>query len=229
MRRIVQIRIILIVLSGLYFTSNVVSQNLSGKERRDIATQAINDLEGGTLILRLKSKHNKITKIKEILADPDIQESARIKLNKELRSTIDERDRFNISLTNAFEEYYSFSNIYYIYDTASISLKNGQRSGIFLNKNLELDSQTKIPEGKFFVIKVGTTDSSSTTGVEALVLMDQHFKDLQSPFPYYVRINSIGRLFTRIFNHRNLVRKDSRLIVQKLEKNLRRYAMENKS
>ncbi|MFT5166277.1 MAG: hypothetical protein ACI8P3_001508 [Saprospiraceae bacterium] len=226
MRRIVQIKIILVALSGLWFTTHAMSQDLSGKERKAIATQAIKDLAGGTLILRLKSKHNKITKLEELLATPDIKASTRTKLSEDLESTIDERNRFNRSLTYAFEEYYSFSNIYYIYDTASVSLINGQRSGIFLNEDLELDLTIEIPEGIFFVLKVGTTDSASTTGVEALVMMDRNLKDLAAPFPYYVRVNSIGRLFTRIFNHKKLVKKDSKKIVQKLESNLQRYNTE---
>ncbi len=205
----------------LSFKTN--AQELSRIERRAIAAQAITDLKDGVLVLRLKSKKNKITKIEELMASPRVSENEKNKLRRELERTIDERNRDNLSLTFAFDKNYKFSDIYYIYDTASVSLKNGQRSGIFLNKNLELDASISIPEGKFFVIRTGTTDNSVTTGVEALVIMDQNFKDLTRPFPYYVRVNSIGRLFTRIFNHRNLVKKDSNDIVLKLEKNLRKY------
>lgn len=200
------------------------AQELTKVERTEKAKQAIEDLEGGTLVLRLKSKNNKISKLEELMASPTIKDETKNKLRKELENTIDERNRYNLSLTNAFEEHYKFSDIYYIYDTASLSLKKGARSGIFLNKNLELDPSISIPDGTFFVIRTGTTDSSTTTGVEALVIMDQNLKDLVRPFPYYVRVNSISRLFTRVFNHKKLVRKDSNEIVQKLERNLRKYA-----
>ena len=219
----VQLKIVLFTIMGVFFTFSAFAQSIPKKERRAIARQAIQNLKGGTLVLRLKSKHNKITKLEELLAAPDIKESVKIKLSKNLETTIDERNQFNLSLTNAFEEYFSFSNIYYMYDTSSIALKNGQRSGFFLNKNLELDPSIEIPEGEFFVIKIGTTDASTTTGVEAMVIMDKNLKDMMPPFPYYVRINSISRLFTRIFNHKNLVRKDSEKIVQKLETNFRRF------
>ncbi len=220
----VQIQVLILTLLSILFSNIALSQPYSKVERKKIAEQAIEDLKGGTLILRLKSKHNKISKLKELLANPNLKDATKDRLNNNLKTTIDEKDRFNSSLIEAFETYYNFSNVFYMYDTASVDLKDGQRSGIFLNKNLELDPSIKIPSGKFFVIKIGTTDSSTTTGVEALVLMDEKFMDLAPPFPYYVRINSISRLFTRIFNHRNLVRKDSTAIVQKLERKLNRYA-----
>lgn len=200
------------------------SQLITKKENLIIAEKAIKDLKGGTLVFRMKSKNNKITKLQELIDSPDISASTRNTLIQELDYTIYERDYFNTALTYAFEKYYNFSNIYFMYDTASILLKDGQRSGIFLNKDLQADPTIEIPEGEFFVIKVGNTDSSSTTGIEALVVMDRNLTDLKSPFPYYVRINSIGRLFRRIFNHNNLVRKDSREIIMQLEKNFQRFS-----
>lgn len=221
----VQIKITFIALFCLGFTliGNAQVEELSRSERKAIARKAIQSLKNGTLVVRLKSKNNKIKKIEELLASNELKESTRARLRKELTSTIDQRNKYNTSLTNAFSNLYSFSNVYYMYDTASVSLKKGVKSGIFLDKNLELDPSIKIPEGDFFIVKTGTTNSTSTTGIQALVIMDKNLKDLSRPFPYYVRINSIARLFTRVFNHRNLVKKDSREVVQKLERKLRRY------
>lgn len=199
------------------------AQQLSRLERKQIAERAINDLKGGVLILRLKSKRNKITKLEELIASPKVKEVDKKKLRKELERTIDNQNRENLTLTEAFEKYYTFSDIYYMYDTASVSLKNGVKSGIFLNKNLELDESISIPKGEFFIIRTGTTDSGSTTGVDAMVIMDSKLKDMNRPFPYYVRVNSIGRLFVRIFNHKKLIKKDSRDVVKKLDANLHRY------
>ncbi len=218
-------KILLLACLGLIFSIPINAQNevVSRSERKAIAEQSIKDLNNGTLILRLKSKRNKIKKLKELLSAPDIKEGVRVKLSKELGRTIDERNRYNITLVDAFENHYSFSNIYYMYDTASVSLKNGTRKGIFLDKNLEFDPNIEIPEGNFFVVKTGTTNATSTTGVEAIVIMNKELKDMQRPFPYYVRLNSIGRLFTRIFNHKNLVKKDSKDVVTRLERNLQKY------
>ncbi len=219
----VHIKVIFLSLLCIGFASIVKAQELSRSERKAAAKEAIKTLKDGTLVLRLKSKNNKITAIEKLLSSKDLNEATRNRLRKNLKSTIEQRNKYNVSLTQAFENHYSFSNIYYMYDTASVSLKRGVTSGIFLDNSLELDPAIKIPDGDFFVIKTGTTDSSSTTGVEALVIMDKNLKDLERPFPYYVRINSIGRLFTRIFNHRNLVKKDSKQVVMKLERNLRSY------
>lgn len=219
----VQIKIALIALLSLFFMKILTAQVDVATDRKAIAAQSITALKNGTLILRLKSKNNKLTKLQEILDKGGLDSSRKAKIKKEIKSTIEERDAFNSSLVNAFEEYYSFSKIYYMYDTASVALRDGAKRGIFLNKGLEPDPQIKIPLGRFFVIKAGTTDGASTTGIAALVMMDENLKDLNRPFPYYVRINSVGRLFTRIFNHKNLVKKDSTKVVLKLEGNLRRY------
>jgi len=219
-------KLIFMVFLGLIFSipMNAQDEVMSRSDRKAEAEEAIRDLYKGTLILRLKSKRNKINKLKELLSAPDIKENVRVKLSKELGKTIDERNKYNITLIEAFESHYTFSNIYYMYDTASVSLKNGTRKGIFLDKNLEFDPNIEIPEENFFVVKTGTTNSTSTTGVEAIVIMDKELKDMQRPFPYYVRLNSIGRLFVRIFNHKNLVKKDSKDVVMRLERNLHRYA-----
>ena len=224
MMKKVQTRLFFLVFWVLISSGDVIAQDdLRRSERRAIAEQSIKQLKEGTLVLRLKSKRNKIREMKKVIAAPDIKPALRKRLEKRLENTIKERDRYNQSLIDAFDEYYSFSNIYYIYDSSSVELKNGERSGIFLDKNREVDPTIEIPEGDVFVLRTGNTDYSSTTGIEALVVMNKELKDLQRPFPYYVRVHSIGRLFTRIFNPRKLVLKDSKAIVQKLDANLNRY------
>lgn len=219
----VQLKLTFLLLFGAFYFMEGQAQTKSKSEQRTIARQAIKDLKGGTLIIRLNSKRKKIEKLEELLGGADLEEKFRKRLSNELKKTIEERNHYNLSLSNAFDQYYSFSNIYYMYDSASISLRNGQRKGIFLDKKLEEDSDIEIPEGPFFVIKVGSTDLASTTGIQALVMMTAQLEDLARPFPYYVRLNSISRLFTRIFNHKNLVKKDAKEIVQRLNQNLLRY------
>jgi len=223
--RKVQLKIIFLCLVSVCFLMDTQAQDAPRprSERKKAAREAINNLHGGTLIIRLKSKRNKIDKLEELLAAPDIDEKLRARLSKKLKNTIEERNKYNLTLTNAFEEYYSFSKVYYMYDTASVSLKNGIRKGIFLDKGLELDANIEIPEGSFYIVRTGTTNASSTTGIQALVVMDNQFKDFERPFPYYVRVNSISRLFTRIFNHKKLVKKDAKEVVLRLGRNFQFY------
>lgn len=226
MHKKVQLIITFLLISGVFFTATLVAQDLPAKDRKVIAVQAIKELKDGTMILRLKSKNNKITKLNELLAAPTLNDVNRLKITEELEETIAERDNYNQTLIDAFDKYYSFSKLYLMYDTASISLKNGVRSGIFLDKSLNPDPTIEIPEGPFYLVRTGTTDSSSTTGVAAIVIMDRHLKDMLRPFPYYVRTNDLGRIFTRIFNHNKLVKRDASKVVQKLEKNLRKFFTE---
>lgn len=211
------------IITNLFCGLNVYAQELSYSERKAIAHEAIKELKEGTLVLRLKSKQTKLVALNDLLAKEGLSAKERNNIEKRIETTISERDAYNKSLVDAFEDKFTFAEVYYMYDTASIALKSGVREGIFLNNNLQLDPSIIIPEGAFFVAKTGTTNSTSTTGVEAVIIMDGQFNDLQRPFPYYVRVNSIERLFVRIFRPKKLVRKDSREIVKKLEEKLWRF------
>jgi hypothetical protein len=202
---------------------NISAQDTPYSDRKEIANEAIKLLKDGILIIRLKSKHNKLVALNELLEQKTPNTSEYEDIQAEIQNTIYERDRFNRSLVESFEKGFTFSDIYYVYDTASTSLRSGVRQGIFLNASLELDPNIEIPDKPFFVGKIGNTNSASTTGVEALVLMDRGLNDLERPFPYYVRVNSIERVFLRVFNPRKLVRKDSEKIVEKLEQKLQDF------
>ena len=214
---------ILFFLFSILLNLPAIAQQSERKQATLIANKAIKDLKDGALVVRLKSKSNKISKLEELIASPDVKESSKNKLRKELKTTIEERNKYNVELVKAMSELYTFSKVYYMYDTHSKALKNGTRSGIFLNENLEEDPKITLRGEHFFVLKTGTTDSESTTGLEALIIMDNQLVDLKRPFPYYVRINSIGRLFVRIFNPKKLVQKDAKEIVGKLEAQLNKF------
>ena len=59
--------------------------------------------------------------------------------------------------------------------------------------------------------------------MEALIMMDGQFEILQSPFPYYVRVNSFWRTIGRFFSPKNAIKKDTQKIVTKLDQNLNKY------
>ena len=214
---------IFIFLFNLLSFLPVLAQQTAKEIQVATAEQAIQDLKNGALIVRLQSKNNKIQKLEELIASPEVSASKKEQLRKELTATIDDRNRYNIELVTAITDLYSFSQVYFMYDTASISLKNGTRNGIFLNANMEYDPGITLKEDHFFVLRTGTTDSSTTTGLSALVIMDDKLKDMKRPFPYYVRINSVKRLFVRIFNPKKIVRKDAKEVVAKLDSQLKQY------
>ena len=59
----------------LIFSSLAEAQVIKGKTNRVVAEQAILLLKDGALVVRLKSKRNKITKLEELLSNPEVNES----------------------------------------------------------------------------------------------------------------------------------------------------------
>ena len=207
----------------MLFSVAAGAQIIKGKTNKSIAEQAIIDLRDGALVLRLKSKHNKITKLEELLAKPDIDEKDRKKLEKELANTIRERDLFNTELVASFVAHYKFSAIYFMYDTSSVVLKNGGKSGFLLDQDLKVDPEITITQDSFFVIYSGTLDVTDRTGLEALIILDCRFEIIPSPFPYYVKVNNFWSTLGRFFSPDKAIKKDAQKIVPELENNLREY------
>jgi hypothetical protein len=207
----------------VFFSFSSEAQIVKGKANRTKAEKSIVTLKGGALVVRLKTKRNKIEKLKEAIASPNLNNKDKNRLQKELESTIAERDKYNTELVASFDVYYSFSAVYFMYDTSSVALKNGTKSGFLLNKNLEVDSKISITQDSFFVAYTGTLDATDKTGLEALILMDDRFEVLPSPFPYYIRANHFGRVLELIFSPKNTIKRDTKKIVTRLDSNLNEF------
>ena len=222
----VQLKLIFIFFIGLFFSIDCLAQKLSRADRRAIAERAIEDLENGSLVLRLKSKRNKIRELNKLLANPDLNVNNVLKsrLKKKLERTIADRDRYNLILIKAFETHYTFSDVYYMYDTATISLRDGERKGIFLNEKMELDPSIEMKEGPFFIMRGGNTDNTTTTGISGLVVMNAELEDMQRPFPYFTRSKKIDNFFRRLFFPKKFIGSNANDAVKQFERNLYKYA-----
>jgi len=163
----------------------------TSKEKIAIAEKAIKDLKEGILIVRLKSKHSKISKLQSLSSSKDVDNATKARIKNTLKREIEERNTLNNQIVKGFEEFYYFSTVYFMYDTSSISLKNGVQEGIFLNNNLEVDPTIKLNNKPFFVLRYGTTDLNNTSGIEAWVVMNKQLEDMERPFPYHAALKGI--------------------------------------
>ncbi len=84
-----------------------------------------------------------------------------------------------------------------MYDTATPKLTKGERSGFFLDKNLEVSSAAMDKES-FFVLDIGFTDPANSSRSFAFIIKDRSYNSLQAPFPYAQRINTPGLIFDQI-------------------------------
>ncbi|MCB0560657.1 MAG: hypothetical protein KDD09_16995 [Phaeodactylibacter sp.] len=197
---------------------------LPRQERTEIAQESIKALYGGTLIVRLPSFQTKIDGMKGVLSSSGPDSPNRARIEKMLKETLDNRQEFNQNMIAAFQEEYHFSEVYFMLDTATAALKSGQLQGIFLNSSLEIDPNIHLDgPPPYFVLRFGSTSDMSTDGVEAMVIMDGQFQDLDKPFPYYQRLHDFAAVMGSIFPAPDQKKKDALRIVGKLHTKLQDY------
>lgn len=193
-------------------------------ERIEIAHESIEKLNGGVLIVRLPFYQTKIEGMKGILSSSGPDSPNRKRIEKQLEETLADRKEFNRNMIRAFREVYDFSEVFFMPDTATASLKAGQARGFFLNDSLEIDAGIQL-EGPapYFVLRFGSTSDMTTDGVEAMVIMNDRFEDLSKPFPYYQRLHDFTAFMGSIFPAPDQKEKDALRIVGKLNDKLHDY------
>ena len=199
-------------------------EDLSYRERREMAKKHIRDLKEGVLIVRLPSQQNKIETLQELLDGGKLDAKGEKRIKERLEGTKAKTESFNKNFIAAFYENYRFSDFLFILDTASVHLKAGNHQGIFLNKNLEPAPELSLGDRPYYVLRFGSTRSGSGQSVEAMVLMDDNFRDLQPPFPYYVRINNFNAVMGGLFPKPKQEQKNARRLVENLQANLAGFA-----
>ena len=145
------------------------------------AAAAIQDLKDGVLVVRLRSDQRKIEALQGQLATPNLKEKYRTRLKKMLDDTRRENETENKSLVAAFREHFDFTDVLFMYDTATYLLKNGQKEGFFLNDSLQVDPHLSLQGRTFRLVRFGS--KSGMKQRKSLIGMDLNFRDLPAPFP----------------------------------------------
>ena len=204
-------------------SASIKAQVIKSKDNNLRAQQAIMDLKDGALVVRLKSKRNKIEKLQEAIASPNLPEKEKKRLQKDLDNTIQENEEYNSSIVSAFDQYFKFSPVYYIYDTSAVDLKAGKKSGYFLDTNLKKDPNITFTQDSFFIIYNGELSATNNSGMEALIIIDSQNQPLPSPFPYYIKTNNFWYTLGRFFSPKKAIKRDSKKVVSKLDYNINEY------
>ena len=166
------------------------------------ARQDIENLREGALLVRLLMRTETINRLK--------------KLGKEDEASAIEREQMkrNLEYAAAFKKGYDFSALYFFKSDDSQLIRDGKLDEIiFLNANLEPDETIKVKEKHVFTAEFGNIKQNKdrehsgyilekdSTGVvkkktyygppnfgfPAIVIMNDQFKQLEKPFPYYMR------------------------------------------
>ncbi|MFK8100930.1 MAG: hypothetical protein AB8G15_00330 [Saprospiraceae bacterium] len=202
----------------LFITSLTAQQNPVERSANNIQK-----LKDGVLVIRLTSKNNKIKELNRLLAHPEVTPKTKEGLQKKLHETVSEIKGFNTKVYYSFSEIYNFSEVLFMYDTASVSLKKKLQKGYFLDKNLNVDPSISLNNRNFCVLRYGSTDPKATSGVEAFVFMDDQLQDLTKPFPYYMKLRSWGQRFLSMFTSRSINQINIVNRVTKINQRLEKY------
>jgi hypothetical protein len=186
-------------------------------------TDYIKLLKKGTLIVKLPTYSTKIAAMQKLIDDPTVSESKKKRLKQLAEIAASDAKNLAENMMAAFDSAYTFSKVLYTYDRQYDNLKAGQLDGIFLNENLQYDPSIEASSSPFFVLRFGSTSKSGTYGIDAMVIMNDQLKDLQSPFPYYQRTNDLSAFIGSLIPSPEQKRIDAIRHVSKLNRKLFKY------
>lgn len=172
------------------------------KKRKVIADSLMNELKTGALVIRLKTKHKKLTTLNKALNNENLSDKQRKRAKKIIETTIKERDEFNQEIVSAFHDSYDYSKFYIIHDTSSLHLKNGTKQGIFLNKEMEIDPNINFTAQTYFIFGEGSANSRSIV-IDGLTVTTSEGVLPDRPFPSFFNIPNRGKFFLfKMFSNR---------------------------
>ena len=151
--------------------------NVPKDERSENAIRKLYD--GGVLIVRLPSKSNKLKAIDDEIKKYANDTRYTQHLEKLRSETLTKVTTFNVRVSTAMNAFYSFSKVYYMYDTSVVTLKNGALSGIFFDKDLKYNASLSIENKAWLLLKTEKTTNNN----DAFVVADNTFQNLTYPFP----------------------------------------------
>ncbi len=156
--------------------SGIVPMN--GQENDGAAAGSnLERLSKGTLIVRLNSNRRKMDELVKMIANPVFSLEERSRFQRRLDQTKAETRLENLDLMQAFDWAYDYSKVLFMYDTASLLLKNGEKSGYFLDRQLEPDPSAAL-ESDFWMVAYFNHDVP-----HLIELLDQGGNKLNKPFP----------------------------------------------
>jgi len=162
---------------------NTGTKKTNEKENTDQSKKQILELKNGVLIVRLKTSENAI---KYLIENGKTEEAETMK---------QQQADMNREIINSFRQRFSFCPVYFFFSSQTDAALKGQFNGILLNEKLEIDTSIKIINPIYYFAEfdyLESDDESSTgTGIEALIVKDMNMKQLSRPFPFFVRKNEL--------------------------------------
>ena len=178
------------------------SNALPEETRIAIAKSALKKLKdkSTTLIVRLPSNNKKMLELERLAQSKTLEPQKAKRMQEILVTTRTMTPAFNTRLMTSFYENYDFSEVLFIHDTASISLKNGVTSGIFLNKRVQTDPSITLKTTEYLILHIDYDGFPEAMNINDFDVLDMQLKKLPKPFPQDARTGillNLGLLFNK--------------------------------
>lgn len=203
--------------------------DLENTSRRFGAVISTYQLRENGLVVMLRTSSNRLEKLRILSRDKQLSEVQRRNYILRISEIEYENKIINESLINSFSEYYSFSTVYFMYDSSLTSLKNGVQKGIFVDENGEFDNSIELTAKDYYICNYTLASASRET--KGLVIFDSNMERVKEPFPGVAvsgtsGLNMLFQLFTD--DKKYLERKIGK-DTQKLYENLTGFLRRNES
>lgn len=186
------------------------------------AATNLEQLRQNVLVVRLPSQSKKIKALAELSEKNGTSDQERERIKAQLETTKAEARAEALIIQASFSNYFDYVPVLFMYDNASAKLTKGERTGFFLDKNLEL-SDVVLDQEPFYILDIGYTDPANSARSFSFIIKDQSYEPLAAPFPYAQRINTPALAFDQLLG-RNSMEKYYRKAVIRLNKRLYRAA-----
>jgi len=142
-----------------------------------IAYSHIQKLKNSVLLVRLRTNH---------IAIQSLLDQKRIKDAEYLLRKAEEE---NLSIMRAFNTVFTFCDVHFFLSESSEDVLWRDFEGVFVDEELRAKKGSPIEEyDPFYTLEVGNIYFQTFSETfEGIAVMDEHFKQLKKPFPYYVR------------------------------------------
>lgn len=194
----------------------------TGQIKSEQAAVYLKQLRENVLVVRLPAQSKKLSALASLLEKDDLSAQERERAKLQWESTKAEAKAEALIIQASFSNYFDYAPVLFMYDNASSKLTKGERTGFFLDKNLDI-SDAVLDKDPFFIVDVGYTDPSNSARSFAFIIKDQSYQALPAPFPYAQRINTPALAFDQLLG-RNSMEKYYRKAVARLNKRLYRVA-----
>ena len=196
--------------------------SLPGQMSGNDAAASLQQLKQSVLVVRLPSQAKKLEALADLAENEAASAEERTRAKMRWEATQAEAKAEAMIIQSAFNNYFDYAPVLYMYDTATSQLTTGNRSGFFLDDKLA-PSTAVLEASPYFILDVGYTDPSNSARSFALIIKDQSYQPLPAPFPYAQRINTPALAFDQLLG-RNSMEKYYRKAVIRLNKKLHRVA-----